>query len=626
VLAWAYEVTPGGVVRNDEAPAAAVAAPSQTLNYVIMGVVVLAVAFLMADRFLLDSVPGRVATDSAVGPGSAPRVAAVIPLPESAPLGIGTADIGFDSPSVALSPDGDWLVYVSAPEGEQSRLMRHRLDGFGEPEPVPGSEGAIYAFFSPSGKFIGFLTNERLKRVPVNGDDVRTIASSRSPVRARWMNEEQIHFIDDQGNSLNVVDVRSGEVRDLVPNAPLVFSDVLPGGQWALAARRNFSISGDYAEILRVRVADGSVEPIGLAGFDARWAAGHLLFGRNGDIYAAPFDAEAATVTGEARLVLEDVAMDSTFHQAHFALSPAGTLAYVPGTDRAVGEIVAVDLAGNERRLAPAPQRFGVLDLDHDDARLAIQVADVKDYVWVYDLAQGQGRKLPESTGYGWPAFAPDGSVAMTMSRRTAATLETRIRIVPADGSASYLALDSSELEAAVSDWTPDGQALALSDWVTLSMGLLPASGTGEIRYLESSALEWGGMFSPDGKWLSFSSDQSGRFEIWVRSLDDRGQRRQITANGGIESVWCPCGRIYFRRGDEFWFVPVEPGATPTFGQEQLAFTVTDFLDTPGRSYDVSSDGEVLYTLKRSEPAVVDRIHVIANWLGSLAAREGSVR
>ena len=90
--------------------------------------------------------------------------------------------------------------------------------------------------------------------------------------------------------------------------------------------------------------------------------------------------------------------------------------------------------------------------------------------------------------------------------------------------------------------------------------------------------------------------------------------RRQLSVKGGIEPVWCDCGEIFFRRGNQFWSTAIQLNPVLTFGPEQHVFTVTDFIDTPGRSYDVSSDGETLFTIKRAEPAVDDRIYVIANW------------
>ena len=626
LLAWAYEVTPAGIMTNAEAQASASVTQhsGQRFNYTIMGLVILAVVFLLVDLYVLDMRPGGQASERLVTTNSSPVIAATLVLPADAPLGVATADIGFDSPSIAISADSRWLAYISmGPDG--SHLVRHRLDGFGRPETIAGTEGAIHPFFSPKGNYIGFLTNERIKRVPVEGIDVKTIAASSSPVRAQWLEENTIYFVDDQGNSLRRVDVRSGSVETLGEKMPLFFSGVLPGARFALATQRNFSISGDYAEIQRMDLETGEFEPLGISGFDARWIpTGHLAFGRNGHLFTVPFNMQTVKTEGEPQLVLKNVAMDSTFHQVHMAQSTTGTLVYVPGTDRAVGRVVTVDLDGQERSLLPEPKRFGVLDVSANDQQMALQVADVKDYVWVYDLVQGKGKKLAGSVGYGWPKYALDGSLAITES--TEASIDTRIKIVPPDGSTPRLVMDSKEIEGVVSDWSPDSTLLAISNWGTSRLNLYDLSGQSQLQELASGSLEWGAVFSPDGRWLSFSSDETGRFEIWIRSLAEDGQRRQVTVNGGIESVWCPCGKIFFRRGDEFWSIAVQTDPQLAFGTEELAFTVADFLDTPGRSYDVSSDGQTLYTLKRSEPAIVDRVNIITNWQDGLRSGDSLLK
>jgi Tol biopolymer transport system component len=621
LLAWAYEVTPGGIVPNSEAQAArSVAQPAgQSFNYIIMGVVVLAVLFLLVDRYWLNLRP----VDPSASRGPAierpPIIAAAVMLPPEAPLGHGTAAIGFDSPSVALSPDSRWLVYVSTgPDG--SRLFRHRLDGFAPPEEIPDTKGAIFPFFSPDGKHIGFLTDERIKRVSVDGDDVRTIASLSTPVRAQWLDASTIYVIHDQGNSLQRVDVKTGEAQSLVTSSIVFLSSVLPGGAYALGSLRNTSISVDYAEIQLVDTSTGEAEPLGAFGFDARWLpTGHVVFARNGDLYAAPFDMDSGTFTGEPQRVLENVAMDSIFAQVQLALSTDGTLAFVPGSDRAIGQIVAVDAAGVERVLPPAPQRFSVLDLNADDSSMALQVPDVKDYVWIYDLREGTGRKLPSGVGFGWPKYAPDGSLAIT--HVTSARVDTVVQIVPPDNREPWVLLDSPDLDGTISDWSADSDVLAMSDWQTNEILLIPLAAPEQANVLDAEALEWGAVFSPDGQWMAYSSEDTGRYEIWVRPLAEPDQKRQVSVNGGIEGVWCPCGRIYYRRGNQFWSAAVQTEPELVVGPEELSFTVVDFLDTPGRSYDVSSDGQTLYTLKRSEPAIEDRVHVLSNWLHGMEQR-----
>jgi len=137
----------------------------------------------------------------------------------------------------------------------------------------------------------------------------------------------------------------------------------------------------------------------------------------------------------------------------------------------------------------------------------------------------------------------------------------------------------------------------------------------GKIEWVDSpGSSDWGPSFSPDGRWVAFSSNRTGAFEIWVRSYPDGAVERQISDGGGIEASWCPCGEIFYRRGDRWMSVEVSTeGAELSLGAPELAFE-TDFIDTLGRSYDVSSDGRQLYVIKQRTPPDGSRINVIANW------------
>ena len=126
------------------------------------------------------------------------------------------------------------------------------------------------------------------------------------------------------------------------------------------------------------------------------------------------------------------------------------------------------------------------------------------------------------------------------------------------------------------------------------------------------------GHFSPDGRWPAYTSDESGRNEIWIASYPDFDKRSQLSTGGGLEPVWCRFGEIFFRRGNQFFSSAVQSGSNFRATPARLVFEVSDFLDTPGRSYDISSDGQTLYVVKRAEPAVNDQIHVIANWFDEL--------
>lgn len=613
LLAWAYEITPDGVVRSSEvATGATPPATGNKLNYVILGLLVLVVALLIIDRFVLDTAGVRSGFSNAGRPDNENVLAAVIPLPESAQLASGIAAIGFDGPLIALSPNGRWLVYVGR-SGNGSQLYLRDLTKFDSPAAIDGTEGAIHAFFSPDGAWIGFVTNDKLKRVSLDGQEVQSIAATTAPVQGSWPDEDTIFLVDEQGNAIRRVKVQSGTAQSLRYASSHRFGDVLNGGESIFAIRFPPSIDSDQGRLEVLDLESGSYKSLGLYGFDPRWLpSGYLLFSRNQNLYAVRFDAQRLEVIGEPSPILGDIAVDSVFSQAQLAVSHSGTLAFVPGSDRGIGRIVQVDRQGRLSAVTPQAMRFGVFDLSADDRKLAVHVGDVEDYVWIFDQGRQEGRKFPGSGGFGWPKFSRDGDLAFTsldqMSR-------TAIRTARTDGAAPASEQVFPGFRGYVSDWAPSGDLLSVNQWEEGgTVGLLAMGEDPAIESMGGHGGDWGAVFSPEGDWLAYSSIQTGRYEAWIRPADGSGTERQLSVNGGIEPIWCPCGEIFFRRGDEIWASAIDLGGDPVVAPAELRFVMRDFLDTPGRSYDVSSDGETLYYVQLAEPAIDDRIHVISNW------------
>ncbi len=617
LLAWAYQVTPDGVVRtSDASPGDAVSPPAgNKLNYVIVGLLVIVVALLIVDKFLESEgsrgEPFGAQLTSALNP-----VAGVILLDEAAPLASGVAAVGFDGPLIALSSDGRWLVYVGWHDGESGLFLRD-LGKFGTATAIAGTEGAIHAFFSPDGAWIGFITDDKLKRVSLDGKEVQTIANLPAPVRARWMTEDTIFVIDEQAGAVRKVTVSSGEAERLIYSPSHRFSDVLDDGRNALGTRFPQSIDGDQGDIQVVSLEGGDNVSLGIRGYDTRnLGNGQLVFNRNGNLQLVAFDENKLEVSGQPRAIQDGIAQDSIFYQAQLAISETGTLAFVPGADTGVGRLVRQVRKKAPGIVTPQAMKYGVFDLSHDDTTLAIHVGDTTDYVLIFDPESQEGRKLPGSEGFGWPILSASGKIALSGLDQTDYSL---VRLGHLDRTAAERDIRLPGLQGYPMDFSGDENSLAYIEWQDGGrIGRLSLSDDPTVEWVAGESGDWGSVFSPDDQWLAYSSNQTGRYEIWLRPADGTGIPRQLSVNGGIEPVWCDCGRVYYRRGDEIWFTPVGAGEQPEFGSESLALRMIDFLDTPGRSFDVSSDGETIYYVQLAEPAIDDRIHVISNFLASV--------
>jgi hypothetical protein len=613
LLAWAYDLTPHEAVPDQAQVQQAPSSGSDSkLNYAIFGLLLLLVSLFMVDRFFVSSDSDQGATVGTSGPEQSSVLAGVVPLPNSVALAYGVAAIGFDGPLIALSPNGRWLAFVGR-SADESHLFLRDLSAFDEPVKVAGTQGTIHAFFSPNGQSIGFVTDDKLKSVSLDGQEVRTIAAVTAPVRGNWLSEDTIFLIDEQGNGISRIEVSTGVKEPLIFTVIHRFSRVLGGGKYALGVRYPPSINGDQGAIQLISLEGQPAIDLGLSGYDARpLQTGHLLFSRNGNLQLVGFDAERLEIVGKPRPVFNGLALDSVFYNAQFAVSKSGVLAFVPGSDNGLGQIVSMDRESRMEIITPEIRKYGVLDLAFDDETLAVHIGDITDHVLVYDLERKVGRKLPGSDGFGWPQISRKGDIALANLNQATATV---IRIGHLEREAGEQSIDLDGLHGYIADWSADGESLSMHEWENGGrLARLDRTGDTGPQWLEGEDGDWGAVFSPDGLWLAYSSNQSGRYEIWIRPADGSGTPRQLSANGGIEAVWCPCGEIYYRRGDDIWATKVNFNDGWEFGAESLAFAMSDFLDTPGRSFDVSSDGKTLYYVKLAESVINDRIHVISNF------------
>jgi tRNA A-37 threonylcarbamoyl transferase component Bud32 len=591
---------------NDQMAADATtgASPSRrTIVAIAAGWIVAAGALAYSMRDL-----GSADTEAAVG---APSVHARVLLPSTAELAFGAAQLGVDNNLLALSPDGELLVYVGLAADGRTCLVRQELTGFDPPVPIPGTEGALHAFFSPDGGTLGFLTVDRLKRVSPYGDGLLTICQAPSAFRGQWTADGAIYFGADQGRALQRVSAEGGEVETLTAARAVSFQAVLPGQKAALMLDYTGRICMDFADVVWMDLETLETHVVLENAYDPRFVApDRLLFARAGNVHSIAFDLERGEVVGEAEIVLRDVVMEATIGQSQYVVSPAGTMAFAEGALLSSGGIAWVDRSG-EVGFLPVPERsYGVLDLDPADSRIAVQVADFEDYVWMCDITGERGRRLP-GRKTGWPVWDSEGElVAYCADDRQSIRVEwmngsTRGRSFPGD----HAAIPAS--------WSPNGEVLAVYGRVDArsQIGFLDVRNGGEIEWPEGFGRGVLPDFSPDGKWVAYTSDETGLYEIYVRSYPDGAVAHQVSVGGGLETVWSPSGELFYRSGDRFMSVEIQTEPEFTWSAPRVAFE-TDFIDTAGRSFDVSSDGQRLYVIKQPNPPDGSRINVITNWRG----------
>jgi Tol biopolymer transport system component len=359
-----------------------------------------------------------------------------------------------------------------------------------------------------------------------------------------------------------------------------------------------------------------------------------LVFGREGAIHVAPFDAERREITGPSVPLPEPIFYEMEFGVPHLALSAGGTLAFIPGGGAPPRrQLVSVDLAGKETPLIDTRRGYMYPKFSPDGERLAVTISEPGDTnVWVIDLATGAQTKLTHVGTNVFPTWTPDGKRVTYLSERGGNEISIDWKRADGDGESEPLVSPEEDGEGlGLGSWSPDGEMLVY--WRHLLSQ--PEKGTDtwiatrnqdrEPRpFVATGASGTGQTISPDGRWLAYVSGESGQTEIYVQPFPDGGERHQISAEGGLYPVWSPDGRsIYYRKGEggPTLVVPVRTnpgfraGAVQVLLEGQYAFGSWDWYP----NFDIAPDGKSFVMIKADEEwEKATEVRVVLNWFEEL--------
>jgi Tol biopolymer transport system component/aminoglycoside phosphotransferase (APT) family kinase protein len=498
----------------------------------------------------------------------------------------------------ALSPDGSWMVYVSAAPGGGTRLLRRNLDDL-DAVAIPGSEGAVAPVVSPDGRSIAFVASGAIRTLPVEGGPPFTVVTTGAP--PTWSDDGMIYY--GRNNVTYRVPAQGGEpvaVTKPEPNILQLNQDALPGGRGLLLTL--YQGTPAQARIAVVGPEGGSPRTI-LKGTMARYVAtGHILYvNSSGTLLAAPFDARRLEVTGATVPIAEGVATDATA-TPEFGVSRSGSaLLYATGPG-ALSELVWVSRSGVATSVDPAwTAEFGSPALSPDGTRLAvaIQSSESKD-IWVAQLDRGPRLRLTlDGARNDYPTWTPDGRSVTFPSDRSSPSFDLWTK--RSDGSGEpKLELDEKwALAEAV--WSPNGEWFIHRTSTIESGGgdILARRTSGTTKpapIVASRFAEVSPALSPDGRWLAYASNETGRAEIVVVPFPNAGDSRwPVSADGGSEPLWSRDGRELFYRNAVGEIVSVQVGSKGRFsvGPVRVLFSDRDYTrNVTHQQYDVSPDGQ----------------------------------
>ncbi len=550
-----------------------------------------------------------------------------------APFELRTDD-GSSLSTLCLNRSGTMLAFTARAEGAKRIFVRDFAAG--EARSLPGTEGGRDPFFSPDGRWVGFFANGKLMKVPVAGGPALTICDS-SGSGATWLDDGKIVFTIAGGRSLLRVSEHGGSPTELAVAGQsrrsvdgkqllLGFQTVhaLPGANYLVAGVWDGATTEDYA-LVSVSLADGTVRALMHDGVDPYYVApGHLLFLRGSSIMAAPFDAQSGKVTGEPVQVLEGVVSSKWADRAMFAASMNGAIAYVPGGRLGPGRrLIRVTSAGKSEPLMDNTEAIvGGVGLSPDGREVIVTTLRRNIDLWSFSLAR-RSLTLVNNVGETWnPVWTPD-SLAIVF-KQIIPEKPPRVVRKRADGSgaAEPVPIEGSD-EINPTSFSPDGTQLLVtleevspdhrSDIALYRWGQPGLTET----VLDSAADESSGMFAPDGKHFAYISNETGRYEVFVRTLSDAGNKRQVSQAGGHEPVWSRDGKkLFFLDNKEVMYaVDVDWDAGLQLSVPQKLFETAGIATTDlWGIYDVLPDGDFVMVQPAEWEKQAPRIRVVLNW------------
>ena len=448
-----------------------------------------------------------------------------------------------------LSPDGTRLVYVS-----QGRLFTRRLDRPNATE-LAGTQGAFSPFFSPDGQWVAFFSVGKLQKISVDGGSAITLCSSGNGTGGSWGKDGNIIVALGERTPLSRIPSTGGPptpVTELANGeATHRWPQILPGGKAVLFMTNKSGVGFDGADIEVMSLAGHRRKTLVRGGTYGRYLpSGHLIYVNRGTLFAVPFDLDRLEVHGTPVPVLDQVGY-GIYGSAQLDFSQTGTLIYRSGgAGSGLFTVGWLDGAGKAQPLLAKPGGYGRPSLSPDGQRLALEVTEGSGTdIWVYDWKRETMTRLTFTGTAQGPLWSPDGRY-IAFRAAGAGTSVAR-----SDGAGKPQPLTQSKNTQWPWSFTPDGGRLAFWESSTGAFDLWTVpleSDSAGVRagkpevFLQTPADQRHPSFSPDGRWMAYSSDESGTYQVYVRAFPDKGGKWQISNSDGVYPMWSRNGRELF--------------------------------------------------------------------------------
>jgi eukaryotic-like serine/threonine-protein kinase len=540
-----------------------------------------------------------------------------------------------------LSPDGQYLAFIEQKEGQAELWVRPL--GSLEAQPLRGTDEATYPFWSPDSASIGFFAQGKLKKIAVTGGEPQILCDAPAGRGGAWGADGVIIFSANIGGPLYRVSAAGGVPSQVTKMTGSISGDTdrypefLPDGHTFLYTRLSgkAETEGIYASSLEGTqpvhlLPDESSSKFASAGPSSR--AGYLLFRRKSTLMAQPFDTSRLRTNGEMFPIAEKVGTNTNTGNVAFSASANGELAFRSGSVFDARQFVWMDRSGNQLGIVTKPATFisGALSPDEKQMVMSILPDATTGDLWLQDITRAVISRFTFEPGRSSePIWSPDSS-RIVYTRIIGPNFG--IYQKPVNGAGAAELLKGGGINLVATDWSPDGKFIVYSEYSDSTnddLWLLPLEGDRKpILFLQTPFNESDGHFSPDGRWMTYMSNESGRDEVYVQTFPSTGSKWQVSTAGGRFPRWSKDGHelFYVAADQKLMTVAVKPGAAGSHsfeaGSPQPLFEIKSIpIQSPVVfPYQPSADGRrfLVDIPATGEGAAPTPITVVVNWQAGL--------
>jgi len=535
--------------------------------------------------------------------GSAMISAAILP-----PDGMNFLFYGNNSGPAALSPDGKQLAFTATDSNGKRYLYLRTIS-----EPVPrrlgGTEGALYPFWSPDNQKLAFFSGDKLKKMDAAGGVPVVICAGGNPRGASWGSKGDIVFSNSPNAPLVTVSSAGGEPAQITRFDTVGrdnshrWPSFLPDGEHFLYLAR--TVPGgtqDEGGFIHIASVDGKMDrALAPAVSNAVYVPGNILYVRGTTLVAHEFDEGSLELKGEPRAIAEGVCYDPSTNRATFTASLNGTLVYQTGVAQLGSRLEFRDRSGKLPEVVTPLAEYYYPRLSPDDSRVAVYIWDFDSHnadIWIFDILRGLRTRFTFSPAAEVSGiWSPDG---MRMAFNSNRDGHLDLYVKSTTGAGAEEVVFKNDHNKFLSDWSRDGKFLTYTEEGVPStqydLWMLPMTGDRKpVPFLKTEFSEGNARFSPNGRWVAYVSDESGRYEVYIRPFDGPGGKWQVSVAGGDAPCWRKDGReLYYYSADNMVTVAdiEEKAGSIEVSHVRPLFEVPSIIQAPTTDFIATSDGK----------------------------------